>query len=244
KSRKAQRDAEKKRKQQIYILVGIVIAAIIVVIGIVVVNQQGVMARQTAATVAEGGAYQDILMSTSAEGMPQLGEDDAPMTIHEYSSFGCPHCASFHDDQFQELLDDVRAGDVRIVFVPVTNSFSQEASKAGFCAEEQGKFWEMHDVLFNYLSQFGNAAFQVARLRDGATALGLDVNAFEACLAADATFERMNVANGMFQAVTEEYGNVTGTPTITFNGVPPEMGSGGPPMTYIDQQIAAVLAAE
>jgi protein-disulfide isomerase len=239
--RKWERDLERKRRQQLYLLIGVIAVAVLVVGVLVLTNVSFTQDQQAAAAVAADNSYADLMVGASPEGMPQLGSNDAPMTIYEYSSFGCPHCMDFHDGQFKALLTDIQAGQVRFVFVPISNQFSLAASAAVFCAQDQGKFWEMHDILFRYLGQYGNAAFTAARITAAAQGLGLDENAFNACIVADSTTTRINDANALFTALADQYSNVTGTPTLTFNGVPPEWGSGAPSIDVIRQKIAEVL---
>ncbi len=224
--RKVQRDAEQKRRQQLYILIGIVVVAVLAIFVIILITQQGVGAQQTASAIAESSTYANYTPGTSEEGLPQLGSPDAPMVIREYSSFGCPHCANFHDTQVQNILSDIAAGEVRLIYIPITNSFSMPASAAAFCAWDQGRFWEMHDILFSYLEQFGNNAFGISNLRSAAEQLGLDMDAFNACLTSADTGTRIDQANSLFAALNQQYPNVTGTPTVTFNGTPPSWGSG------------------
>jgi len=170
--RKAQRDLERKRQQQLLLLVGIVVVAVMVVLVVILSTQAP---TQAPVISADGeSAYTNLTLGTSPEGMPQLGPSTAPMAIYDYSSFGCSHCMTFHDNQFQQLKADIEAGDVRFVYVPVSNAFSLSATGAAFCAEEQGRFWEMHDILFGYLAQYANTAFAESRLYDAARALGLD----------------------------------------------------------------------
>jgi protein-disulfide isomerase len=236
--RKSEREAQRKRQQQIYLLVGIIVVAVLVLVAIVIATQSATDTGSLAENAADGtGPYANVEMSYSGEGLPQLGSDDAPLTIYEYSSFGCSHCANFHENQFQELLPEIAAGNVRFVMSPVSNSFSLPATEAAFCADDQGKYWEMHDALFGFLFQFGNAAFIDTRLTSAAEDLGLDVNEFSACLSSTRTQQRVDAANQLFYSLADQYPNVTGTPTLTFNGTPPEWGSGGPDMAYIREQI-------
>ncbi len=240
--RKAKRDLERKRKQQLYILIGIVVVAVFAFAVVILTQMNFTKDQETAAAIAESSAYDALQPSVSGEeGLPQLGSPDAPVTIHEYSSFGCGHCMNFHDDQFQVLKEDIAAGTVRFVFVPVSNQYSLAASAAAFCAEEQGRFWEMHDVLFSYLGQYGNGAYTADRINAAARALALDDNAFESCLAAEETFTRIDDANALFFALAEQDPNVTGTTTLTFNGETPEWGSGSPSSAVISQKIAEII---
>lgn len=232
--RKAAREIERKRKQQMYLLIGIFAAAVVIFLVIIFAS------RPLPAPVQVADTYEGIEAGLSEEGLPQLGSPEAKAVLHEYSSFGCPHCADFHDIQFKTLLTDVRNGDLRIVFVPISNQFSLAASQAGFCAQEQGKFWEMHDVLFSWLGQFGNTAFASNRIIGGARELGLDEAAFSACLTSAETQGKIDAANQLFFDLAEKYDGVTGTPTITVNGTPPDFGSGGPDVSWIRDRMAEV----
>ncbi len=233
--RKAERDLARKRQQQIMLLVGIVVTAVVVLLVVILSTQAP---TQTPVISADGqSVYAGLTPGTSAEGMPQLGAANAPMTIYDYSSFGCSHCMNFHDNQFQQLQADITAGDVRFVYVPVSNAFSLTASGAAFCAEEQGRFWEMHDILFGYLAQYGNTAFAESRLYDAARALNLNETDFRSCLSSTRTQARIDAANQLFYTLADQYDNVTGTPTLTFNGQPPSFGSGAPGYAEIKQMI-------
>ena len=233
--RKAQRELQRKRQQQMYIVIGIVIVAIVAVVLVAFSSQP--LAGPVDAALAN--RYEGIERGVTDEGFPVLGSPDAPVEIAEYSAFTCPHCADFHDNQFAQLLDDIRAGQVRFVYVPVNLSQGTvPATAAGFCAAEQGRFWEMHDALFGWLRQYGGAAYAQARLIAGAQELGMDTDAFSACLNSEETRQKMDAADTAFRDLIQQYEQVTGTPTLTFNGEPPEFGSGGPSIDYIRQRIA------
>src|SRR5690606_24185800 len=78
------------------------------------------------------------------------GLDDAPVTVIEFSDFGCPFCAQFALDTYPTLHTEfVLAGQVRWIYVPfVIGRFpnGEGAALAGECAGEQGRFWQMHDI--------------------------------------------------------------------------------------------------
>lgn len=160
--------------------------------------------------------YSDIEQGVTADGFPRLGAADAPASLTEISSFSCPHCAEFHAVGFPAILERVREGSANFIYVPIYGFGSvgdgEQASRAGICALEQGKFWEMHDALFSW-QQYGAFAFARPRLSAGAEALGLDVDAFTTCLDADATTERIASARA-FSEATEGF---QGTPTLILN---------------------------
>lgn len=84
--------------------------------------------------------------------LPALGRDSAPVTIVEFSDMQCPFCKRFFDDTFSQLKKDyIDTGKVRMTFRHYPLNFhknAQKAAEATECANEQGKFWEYHDLLF------------------------------------------------------------------------------------------------
>ena len=106
---------------------------------------------------------------------PSRGNPKAPVTILEFSDFQCPYCVRARPvvNQVREAYGDK----VRFVFRHFPLDFHAQAQKAGeaaACAGEQGKFWEMHDLLWENASKL-----QVADLKAHAGALGLDGAAFD-----------------------------------------------------------------
>src|SRR6266571_2202063 len=81
---------------------------------------------------------------------PAKGPESAPITIVEYADFQCPYCTRALDSLKQ--VEEKYAGKVRIVFrdFPLSqiHPFAAKAAEAGACANDQGKFWPMHDKLF------------------------------------------------------------------------------------------------
>ena len=112
-------------------------------------------------------------------GRPALGPASAPVLLVLFSDFQCPYCK-----RFSETLREVRKnyGDkVRLVFrqFPLTeiHAYALQAAEASLCAQAQGHFWEMHDLLFEDQSNLKDAD-----LKSRADKLGLDAGAFGACL--------------------------------------------------------------
>jgi protein-disulfide isomerase len=142
---------------------------------------------------------------------PVRGNPDAPITIVEFSDFQCPFCA-----RSAPVLKEVqeRYGDkVRIVYKHFPLDFhkaARPAAIASVAAQEQGKFWEMHDVLFANTS-----ALQAGQMEAYAEKAGLDVERFRA----DYQSKRAEYD----QRVGKEYqegvkARVRGTPTLYING--------------------------
>lgn len=219
-ARKRRQQQQRQNKQRL-IIVGIVIVAVLA-IALVVVSNQPVDALIPAGLDER---YDDLDRSLSQEGYPRIGDPDAPVTVREFSSFSCPGCQTFHETSFESILDRVRIGQVLFVYVPLqTGSIPNApgAARAALCAGQQGRFWEMHDVLFAWHTQYVNTAFSQNRLLAGADALGLDGGTFTSC------FNSQSTTNVLESALAE---GVASTPTIEVNGVTAVSSSGGIPST-------------
>jgi protein-disulfide isomerase len=155
--------------------------------------------------------YANIEQGVNDDGFPQLGNPDAPIEVKEYSGFSCTFCEEFHETSFPQLLERVEQGQIRFVYVPLgTGSVpnAEGANRAALCAGEQGKFWEMHDVLFHWHNVFVNSAFQGNRLTTGAAALGLNMDAFNSCFDSSRITDQIGLAQA---------DGVTGTPSFKVN---------------------------
>lgn len=110
------------------------------------------------------------------------GRPDAKLTLIEFSDFQCPFCERFYRDTLPLIEKDyIRTGKVRMVYrdFPMANihKHAQKAAEAAQCAGEQGKYWEMHDMIFNNQKAMG-----VADLKKHAKRLGLSADRFDNCV--------------------------------------------------------------
>ena len=161
---------------------------------------------------------------------PSRGPADAKVTIVEISDFQCPYC--------QRVTPTIAAiterypNDVRIVYrnFPLRNhSRAQPAAEAALCADEQGKFWPYHDLLFE-----NPRALEDTQLLSYAEQLDLDEDAFGACYK-----ERRFAEQVSRDAAEGRAAGVTGTPAFFVNGV---MLSGAKPAEAFFEIIEAELA--
>jgi protein-disulfide isomerase len=151
----------------------------------------------------------DTEIDVDLEGAPVRGAPMAAVTIVEFSDFECPYCGAAHPVIGRVLRE--YEGRVRLVFkhYPLDGHLhAMAAARAAVAAANQGKFWEMHDLLFE-----NQSALEPEDLERYAEELGLDVERFRADLVSDATQRRIDAD----KAAGHEIG-VTGTPTILVNG--------------------------
>jgi protein-disulfide isomerase len=137
------------------------------------------------------------------------GAEGALVTIAEFSDYQCPFCARVQPTLSQVLME--YEGDVRVVFLHNPLAFHREAPlahQAALAAGEQGRFWEMHDLLFG-----NQRALDRPSLESYATRLGLDLVRFRAYLDA---YEGRPVVDAD-QALARSVG-ASGTPTFFVNG--------------------------
>jgi len=116
-------------------------------------------------------------------GAPVLGRKDAPVTIIEFSDFECPFCQNFFALTLPQLKREyIDTGKVRYIRMDFpldrVHRKARKAAEAAHCADEQGKFWEMHDILFAQKGQL-----DVSQYGGYAKTLGLNTSNFDSCLA-------------------------------------------------------------
>jgi protein-disulfide isomerase len=161
----------------------------------------------------------------ATEGDPAAGPEDAPVTIVEFSDFECPYCSRVVPTL--KRVKEEYGDQVRLVFkqYPLpSHPHAQKAGEASLCAHDQGKFWELHDAMFEDQQNLGPEAL-VAK----AERLGLDVGTFRECL-----------QSGRYAEAVEEdlregaRAGVSGTPAMFVNG---RLVSGAVPYEQIAQVI-------
>ena len=141
---------------------------------------------------------------------PSKGPDDAPITLVEFSDFECPFCVRVLPtiEQVQQTYGD----QVRIVYrqfpLNAIHPNAQLSAEASLCADAQGKFWEMHDAIFEARGKAG-----ADRLKTMASDLGMDSDLFGTCL--DSREFQDQVAADLEAG---RQAGVTGTPALFING--------------------------
>jgi len=139
------------------------------------------------------------------------GSVDARVTLVQYGDFECPYCGAAYP--IVKQIQDRMGGGLRFVFrhFPITTSHphAEQAAEAAEAAASQGKFWEMHDHLYENQRHLSEAD-----LRTYAEALGLDIGLFDKELAEHAHAGRVH--EDFMSGVRS---GVNGTPTFFVNGL-------------------------
>lgn len=180
---------------------------------------------------------------------PFLGPKDAKVVVVEFSDFECPYCGAAmgtHEALVQrfksqdpnweaavpKLKELAKQGKIRFVFRDFPLGFhsqAQPAAEASECADEQGKFWDYHDALFENQDSLGNSLYV-----NLAEQLGLDVDKFKTCIETNKYEDEVKADLNYGQSI-----GVSGTPAFFINGMKI---SGAQPYSVFKQIIDAELA--
>lgn len=163
---------------------------------------------------AQGSVDESRLLADNPLSEMVMGSEDAPVTIVEYASMTCPHCANFHVNTLPEIKEKyVDTGRVRIIFREF--GFDPRA-EAGFmlarCAGD--RYFPMIDVLFKQQENWARAADGREALLSIARLAGFSQEAFEACLTDQALLDDIRAVKDRGE---KEFG-VSSTPTFFING--------------------------
>ena len=151
-----------------------------------------------------------------AAGEPTKGDRSAKVAVIEFSDYQCPFCSRYSRDTLPQITTDyIDTGKIRYVFRDLPLSFHKQAFKAAeaaHCAGAQGKFWEMHDALFQ-----NQSALAPEQLAAHGRTLGLEESAFQECLTSGRFAADVNKDIADAGAV-----GITGTPAFLVGIVQPD----------------------
>jgi protein-disulfide isomerase len=183
-----------------------------------------------------------VVANVGISGNPIEGKKDAPVTLVEFSDYQCPFCSRFFQTTLPTLTKEyIDTGKVRYAFrdfpLDQIHPHARKAAEAAHCAGDQGKYWEMHDLLFQ-----NQKALEVEKLKAYAKTLNLDATAFNACL--DGGKYGTKVEKNLKDGVTA---GVRGTPAFFVGKTRPDdtiegvMISGAHPFPVFRQAIDRLL---
>jgi protein-disulfide isomerase len=128
---------------------------------------------------------------------PYLGSENAPITLVEFGDYQCFYCNKFyHETEGSILKNYIETGKVKMIFKDFTiiGPDSVAAAHASHCANEQGKFWEYHDTLYNNWAGENNGWASLDNLTKFANYIQLDQETFVKCMS-DGKYQQQITAN-------------------------------------------------
>lgn len=199
-------------------LVGTVILVQTILLGVVVfffITFNRKLDRLNVTIQKTSAAYSPEPMAVKLDFNPQdpsAGSNSAPVKMVIFSDFECGYCKMFAEETFPKIKSKyVDKGLIEVFYrdLPLDlHSKAFVAAEAGACANDQNKFWEIHDIFFNNETSLDDNFITAA-----AKKLSLDMNKFNACLKTHKF--KSEIEKDMGEAASI---GITGTPTIVING--------------------------
>ena len=139
---------------------------------------------------------------------PLLGDSSAPVTIIEFGDYQCHFCKKWFDETKPTIMDQyIDTGKANFIFVDMAflGSDSPLAAQATYCADDQGMYWDYHEILYNFQeSKVDGGWANFERLQAFASSLGLDLDEFTECLNSGKYVQRVqfNTAEARSHGIT------------------------------------------
>lgn len=232
-SRRAAREKrrQEQRRQRIIVL-GSIAAVALILVGIAIyysVREQ----QEAVKNIVVNPSLERPMVDGNAAGDPA-----APVKVELYSDFQCPGCLSFYKNIEPRLISDyVATGKVYFVYHTTglwVGPESLSSAEAAYCAREQGKFWEYHDILYDNWNGENQGAFSDPRLLAFAEKIGLDVNQFKTCYNNHQYRDTANKDRDTALSL-----GINATPTLLING---KIFQGGLSYDNLAKEIESALA--
>ena len=202
-----------------------------------------ITAQQESSQQAPSQPSQPLKISLDDD--PIRGDPNAPISIVEFSDFQCPFCARFHVQTLPLLLEEyIDTGKVNLVYrdfpIQSIHPNALPAAVAAECANEQGKYWEYHDTLFEKQNSWNrlDSNTVISTFSQYATDVGLEQQQFDSCLGSGKYLEEVqgDLRDGRDYDITGTPGFFIGNDEIGFvkiNGAQPY----GSFATIIEEQL-------
>ena len=195
--------------------IGATIASITIVVVILGINgsfdDQGLLI-EPAPKVEQIGPAKITMDTFVSNGSPILGNSDAPITLVEFGDYQCHYCNVFFQSIEEDIIKNyVETGKVKIIFKDynIIGPDSVKASQGAHCANDQGLFWEYHDILYSNWTGENNGWASGTNLTNFAQEIGLDVNEWSECMSEQKHSQTILDSNDDASAL-----GLTGTPAF------------------------------
>jgi protein-disulfide isomerase len=149
-----------------------------------IMNEPKLTIEQPSAT-QETTSTNIVSNTFTANGSPILGDPDAPITLIEFGDYQCHFCnVHFHNTEHNLLENYIETGKVKMIFKDFTiiGPDSINAAHGAHCANDQGKFWQYHDILYNNWTGENNGWASSDNLLRFAQEIELDVDQWSDCM--------------------------------------------------------------
>ena len=156
---------------------------------------------------------EDEFQTVELKQAPVLGSESATVTIVEVGDYQCHMCKLWFEETRPLIIENyVATGKANLVFIdmPFLGRDSTPASEATYCADDQGKYWEYHTMLFRFQEEIDDGWASATRLQAFAFNLGLDIEQFDKCMRTD---DHRAQVNFNMQMSKKEFG-ANSTPTF------------------------------
>lgn len=209
-----------QNKNSLSIPISIVIAGVLIAGAVFYSNSNSSQGSNPTERVAAGTEQVVATVAATVDDDAVLGNPNAPVTLIEFSDFQCPFCRKFYKETLPQIKKDyIATGKVKLVYrdFPLVQIHpgATPAAEGAECAKDQGKFWEMHDAIFDEQEKqgLGTVQFTADDVKKWAGNIGLDTTKFNQCL--DSGKYKQEVEKDLADGSTA---GVTGTPAVFVNG--------------------------
>lgn len=214
--RLVQQQQAQRRKRFLQITGGVLVVVIATVGILIAVNRDNGSDSNDQAPIVAGVAIPDTV---PVNGLT-IGSPDAPLKLTEYGDYQCPYCAEVNNEAFATLLTKyIETGQVSLTFSPMSflgkghdPDESTLAVEAVLSANDQGKFWQMHELVYANHNGENQGNLTLDRLRLMAEEAGLDMDQFNSAMENGTHSDEVTTYNQAASAT-----GVSSTPTFVTN---------------------------
>lgn len=181
---------------------------LLIVFGLWLMNNNQSENNPSSLVVSSTTSLNSVLFEQLLAGAnPSFGQPTAKVKIVEFADFSCPACYKFFP-ALRRLMNEY-SNDIFVIFYNyLLSDDSQKFAEAGMCANEQGKFWPLHDLMYQ-----NQATLSLDNIKKYALQIGLDTVKFNDCLKSGKYLEAVRSDTNLGVTIGVEY-----TPTIYVNG--------------------------
>ena len=209
---------QQQQRQRIIMIIGVAVLVIVAAVIIIITTNNNASSVPVAPVTPVAANPRP-----QANGL-SMGDPNAPVKVVEYADFQCPGCKKFFEDNESTIVSNyVVTGKVYYTYLPFSfidefpgakGNESKHAAEAAYCANEQNKFWEYHDILFTNQGAENSGSFSDRRLTAFATSIGLDLAKFDTCYKSHKYQQRV-----LDDESASNQAGISETPSFIVNGV-------------------------